>query len=274
MEELKNKTADELLTDLKKIASSVNLEQLTEREKSLTIAIGNALSADQIRLLEKSLFLFECIDKERFLVENKIDKYIEQDKVELLLDKINKQKTNEQMVFMCRLNDYPRIIPSDVVEKINMLKKENIFDDYYVLYTDYTYKAEKIAKAEKIDRKLTTKSKKSKDPILFGVFIKASADKRTTYMHEKMYVIADWVDEYCDLTLDKLMDIAPEFVGNLYEVKSEWNLSEKDLKNLEQTEVGREIKAKLEKELSKNNSIKSVEKNKSFLFKLLRFFKR
>lgn len=38
--------------------------------------------------------------------------------------------------------------------------------------------------------------KAKKDPILFGVIRNS----------DKLYYIADWVDEYCDLTLEKMFE--------------------------------------------------------------------
>lgn len=54
------------------------------------------------------------------------------------------------------------------------------------MYVDYT------------GEKLKTNSDKirEKDPILFGVF---------SFQPDVLYYIVDWIDEYCDLTLDKLL---------------------------------------------------------------------
>ena len=38
---------------------------------------------------------------------------------------------------------------------------------------------------------------KSKDPILFGIIQNS----------RKLYFIGDWIDEFCNLTLDKMMEI-------------------------------------------------------------------
>ena len=49
-------------------------------------------------------------------------------------------------------------------------------------------------------------SKPEKDPIIFGAFIQRGKD---VLMSERLYYIADWIDEYCDLTLEKLTQIQP-----------------------------------------------------------------
>ena len=43
---------------------------------------------------------------------------------------------------------------------------------------------------------------KEKDPIVFGIF----TDKENIFTLDRLYYVADWVDEYCDLTLDKLVE--------------------------------------------------------------------
>ena len=67
---------------------------------------------------------------------------------------------------------------------------KGIFDELYVVFTDYTGKEERKVEKERRD----------KDPILFGVF------KNNAVVADRFYFLGDWVDEYCDLTLDKLID--------------------------------------------------------------------
>lgn len=44
--------------------------------------------------------------------------------------------------------------------------------------------------------------RRSKDPILFGVF----QDNQSRTVIDRFYYLGDWVDEYCDLTLDKMVN--------------------------------------------------------------------
>ena len=67
-----------------------------------------------------------------------------------------------------------------------------------MLFTDYTKKKQNIAKNGNAKTK-------EKDPIVFGAFIDRTY--KTAMMSERIYYIADWVDEYCDLTLEKLTSI-------------------------------------------------------------------
>ena len=48
----------------------------------------------------------------------------------------------------------------------------------------------------KVYKETAYEEAKRKDPILFGVIAGSN----------KLYYIADWVDEYCDLTLEKFID--------------------------------------------------------------------
>lgn len=94
----------------------------------------------------------------------------------------------DRVVRLERLENFPRLIPDDVSAKLQKCKQRNLFDSYAVLYTDYT-KQDKIKSTE---QKII-----EKDPILFGTISLES---------EYLYPIADWVDEHCDITIDKLVD--------------------------------------------------------------------
>jgi hypothetical protein len=94
-----------------------------------------------------------------------------------------------------RFEDFTRVIPKDVLKK----KKEvEGFFDGFIIYHYYNIEIEdKIAKKQKMspDEKF-----KMKDPILFG-YIKET---------DRLYFIADWEDEYCDLTFEEIVDVIGE----------------------------------------------------------------
>lgn len=96
-------------------------------------------------------------------------------------------KKTEKGVELTYVKNYIRIIPQQVVFKIEEINKLEIFDNYVILHYDPECKSY----AETIKE-----TAKRRDPILFGV-IKGS---------NKLYYITDWVDEYCDLTLDKFVE--------------------------------------------------------------------
>ncbi len=83
------------------------------------------------------------------------------------------------------LESFPRVIPPKPAERLKLARSRGLFDDYVVLYHPATTESAKST-AQKI---------REKDPILFGVF---------NHSPEFLYVVADWVDEHCDLTVEKL----------------------------------------------------------------------
>ena len=85
------------------------------------------------------------------------------------------------------------MVPDEVIDKVE--KARDYFDMLYVAYTDYT--GETVRKVEK--------EKRDKDPILFGAFLVPS-DNGNMIPSEHLFFIADWVDEYCDLTMDQLIE--------------------------------------------------------------------
>ena len=63
-------------------------------------------------------------------------------------------------------------------------------------------------KPGKVERRIA-KEKRSRDPILFGVL---KSDKNNVVV-DRFYYLGDWVDEYCDLTLDKMVNEVREKNG-------------------------------------------------------------
>lgn len=88
-----------------------------------------------------------------------------------------------------KLKDYTRVIPKDVLEKKK--KVEECFDDFVIYH--YWNESE-----QKDTKKMDSEEKaKMRDPIIFGIV------KETN----RLYFIADWDDEYCDLSFDELVDV-------------------------------------------------------------------
>lgn len=103
---------------------------------------------------------------------------------EKIVEFINKCEKGIKLNYIKNFN---RPLPQDVVEKIQTLNDLEIFDNYVVLYYDpdgKTYKetAEEVAKR--------------RDPIIFGLIAGS----------KKLYYVGDWIDEYCDLTLEKFVE--------------------------------------------------------------------
>lgn len=135
--------------------------------------------------MKKLMFHLECIEKEREIVKMGINTFIYRDDIEEYIDSVEKDT-----VKIIELENYEREIPDDIVSIIEKVKDK--FDQLYVVFTDYTGKVERQIEKEC----------REKDPILFGTFQNQS--NRTVI--DRFYYIGDWEDEYCDLTLDKMVN--------------------------------------------------------------------
>jgi hypothetical protein len=170
VKEKKNHITDE---DLKKVYDNclelINKYKITGQKKAI----------------RKLMFHLECIEKEREIVKMGIDTFIYRDDIEEYIDNVAKD-----IVKIIELENYEREIPDEIVELIGEVKDK--FDQLYVVFTDYTGKVEKQIEKERRD----------KDPILFGTFQNQS--NRTVI--DRFYYLGDWEDEYCDLTLDKMVN--------------------------------------------------------------------
>ena len=85
------------------------------------------------------------------------------------------------------LKNFSRPIPQDVIDKVAKMNELEVFDNYVVLYYDPEGTVYKETAYEEAKRR---------DPIIFGVIAGS----------KKLYYVADWIDEYCDLTLDAFVD--------------------------------------------------------------------
>lgn len=101
-------------------------------------------------------------------------------------------KISNNPVKIIEMENYPREIDDSVLDKLLVAKENELFDEYYVVFTDYNDKeAKKVAK-----------ERRDKDPILFGAF--KSADDNDI-PEQRFFYIGDWVDPYCDLTLEEML---------------------------------------------------------------------
>lgn len=102
-------------------------------------------------------------------------------------------KRAESGIRLDYIENFARPIPEDVI-KIK-LKADDllVFDNYCVMYYDKQSKSYKQTEAEK-----EAERRKRTDPILFGLI---SGSKN-------LYYIADWIDEYCNLTLEEFLKVS------------------------------------------------------------------
>lgn len=143
----------------------------------------------QRRVIQKMRFLIDCVEKERKAVELGVDSFVYRNDIEDYIDNVS-----HNVVKIIELENYPREIPDYIVNIIKICKEENVFDQYYVLFTDYTGEEEKRV----------AKNRREKDPILFGTLQK-SVGNNEILLNDRFYFLGDWVDEYCDLTMDRFL---------------------------------------------------------------------
>ncbi len=90
---------------------------------------------------------------------------------------------------LVEIENFENVIPTEVVDKITKAEELKVFDNYYILYYD-------PSGAKNIH--LTTEPD---DPIVFGVIRNS----------DKLYYIADWIDEYCNLTYKDIIEKGIDF---------------------------------------------------------------
>ena len=162
---------------------------------------------------KKAVLAAKALKKDLELYEKGIRTYIHIDDITKYIKEM--KKDNKKPLKLIELKNFPRIVPDEVVDR--WLPVREYFDEAFVLFTDYTEKSEekntvaaaigKQSTQAEVEKKRKEKDPILKDPILFGA-IKVDSERNTLKgnCYEKMYFIADWVDDYCDLTFDKLLE--------------------------------------------------------------------
>lgn len=98
-------------------------------------------------------------------------------------------KNSKSGLCMVELQYFKFEVPEDVVAKLAQAENVEVFDNYYVLFTDPEWKKE-VKKREELSEAL-----KKKDPIIFGVMQGS----------HRLYYVADWLSDYCKLTYAELL---------------------------------------------------------------------
>ena len=198
---------------LVKASSKESIATYRDRVSDYLTAVHNAVTTGQTALMEDLL---------RGLVTNKYESVLFAEGLYYIV-------TEEQMVSFLKqcergikldyIKNLTRPLPQDVVSKIERVNQLEIFDNYVVLYYD---------PAGKIYKETAREEAKRRDPIVFGVIAGST----------KLYYIADWVDEYCDLTLEKFIDAIgvkreekPEETPKKKNKRKKKNKDKKDKKN-------------------------------------------
>lgn len=161
--------------------------RLDSRLKKLEKAFLEAVDNGQEALGQKLLTELSRETRESMMYAKGIRHFIERDDLVKYKNKIRDGHISDTV-----LKHFTRVIPKDVLAKKDKVK--DLFDDF-VIYHYWDEKAE--ANREK-KQKITPEEKaKLRDPVLFGII------KETN----RLYFIADWEDEFCDLTFDEMVDV-------------------------------------------------------------------
>ena len=185
MSEQKELNPSEYFEIVKSRKQTVTDEDLSKIYDNCLELLNKYKITGQTAGMRKLLFHLESIETEREIVRMGITTFIYRDDIEEYIDDIAKDT-----VKIIELERYEREIPDEIVSIIEQVKDK--FDQLYILFTDYTGKVERQVEKER----------RQKDPILFGTF----ENEITKTVIDRFYFLGDWEDEYCDLTLDKMVN--------------------------------------------------------------------
>lgn len=121
--------------------------------------------------MRKLLFHLDCIEKEREIVKAGIDTFVYRDDIEYYIDNVA-----DDVVKIIDIESYEREIPDEIVDII--AKYGNLFDQLYIVFTDYTGEVERKVEEER----------RAKDPVLFGVF----QDNKSRTVIDRFYYLGEW----------------------------------------------------------------------------------
>lgn len=144
-------------------------------------SMGNANKAGQVALYETLAEKLNIIKHESVLFATGNIKTITEEQV------IEFIKDSEKGIRIDWIKNFNRVIPEKIVDKKVKMDKLNIFDNYVVMHYDPEGKSWKETQEE---------INKRKDPIIFGVIEGVN----------KLYYVGDWIDEYCDLTIETFIE--------------------------------------------------------------------
>lgn len=164
-----------------KLASKESAVTYRDRVSKYLKALHNAKMVGQTALVEKLLSEMIANKYESLLFSNGKYHVITEEQL------VNFVKKTERGVDLTYIKNFTRPIPCEVIDEVAKANELEVFDNYVILHYDPKGTAKRETKKEEAKRR---------DPILFGVIAGSN----------KLYYITDWIDEYCDLTLEKFVD--------------------------------------------------------------------
>jgi hypothetical protein len=158
----------------------INQENLEVQLFNIEQLKSNAEKNHQTALVEHLNKEEERIKKETILYSSKYE-FLEESTV------VNFAKKANRDVKLDWIKNFIRLIPEDVHKKLQNAKDLKVFDNYVIMHFDPNSNNTALIKKEE---------EKKKDPILFGVM----------ECSDRLYYIADWEDEFCNLTLKTILN--------------------------------------------------------------------
>lgn len=164
------------------------VEIYTDRLNKYDDMVSRCKQTGQTALLEKLSKAKEMVVVESALLASGNKKFISE------ADVIGFVKLAKKGVRLDWIKNFCRMIPSGVAKAKSDADLLRVFDNYVIMHYDPQMKSYELTKAE-IDH--------IKDPIVFGVVSGI----------RKLYYIADWKDDVCDLTLEELNNVLGHETG-------------------------------------------------------------
>lgn len=171
---------------IKENVSELDFSNINEIINKYNTVLNNAKYNKQIALSEQLEDYVDILKNELILSTSKFNKFLDEKDIIKFHEKASKHDKYKTNLCLTYIKNFIKIIPNEITELRKEVDELKVFDNYVILHYDYNGKSTDDTKAEK---------ERKKDPILFGV-IKNS---------KRLYYIGDWIDEYCDLTLDVLI---------------------------------------------------------------------
>ena len=170
--------------DMKKNIADENLQAVAENCLAL---LKKTQITGQTSAAKKIVDQYSLIMRELKAASFGFDTIVYKSDIEKFITKIA-----DKPVKIIELENYTREVDDSVIDKLVLAKENELFDEYYVVFTDYSLE----------QTKKVAKERRDKDPILFGAF---KSEDKNNIPQSRFFYIGDWVDEYCDLTLEEML---------------------------------------------------------------------
>jgi hypothetical protein len=180
--------------DIKNKLIEAKKDDLAKQVGVLQSQILLAKEIGQTAFLHKLSFAYRTIEREIQAIAGGWNHYVLEKDIKTFIDKV----TPKHSVKIIELERFPRAIPVTVLEKIKVAQAAKIFDNFVVVFTDFTGMTNETVQTE-AEKAVVARNK---DPIVFGYFTSPESGIR----YDKFYFIDDWIDEYCDLDYSKMIE--------------------------------------------------------------------